>query len=133
MKSCTRRLEVDFLAGEDLPKGIAVWIYAEKLMRAVETTMTARIPFGGPVHTSMIIGVTRTKAKAGHKVPVVVLGELRHNILPEWIGQDAWAGDHGVIIPWSSIRKGAWAKKVGRFTETGLFVKIDPKAKKKRT
>lgn len=133
MTSCTKRLEVDFLAGEDLPKGIAVWIYTEKLMRAVEATMTVRIPLGGPQHTPMIIGVTRTKARAHHKVPVVVLGELRHSVFHEWVGQDAWAGNHGVVVPWSVIRKGEWAKKVGRFTETGLFVKVDPKAKKKRT
>jgi len=126
MTSCTSQVELAFVAGEDIEAGTAVWLYVHKLMRATSACLVVRIPLGGSVHTPMIIGVTRTKAKEGHKVPVVMHGHVRSkHIRKEWAMKSAWATAYGAILPWHLVSTHSWAKKVGWFTDKGVMVIMD--------
>lgn len=133
MRSCSKaQIELGFVAGQDLEPGTAVWLHVHKLMRATSASLEVRIPLGGPVHTPMIIGVTRTKAKEGHKVPVVMHGHVRRKVPKEWMLKSAWATAYGAILPWHLVSTQSWAKKIGWFTETGVMVIIDHRSKKKQ-
>lgn len=121
-----------FVAGEDIKAGTAVWLHCHKLIRATSASLEVRIPLGGGIHTPMIIGVTRTKAKRDRKVPVVLHGYVKlPKTHPEWLLKSAWATSYGAILPWELVQKGKWAKKVGWFTSNGIIVMMNHCAKRK--
>ena len=125
------RLEQDFIAGEDLPGRIPVWLFFERKSRADSGVTTVRRLLAGPNHVGHVVGVTLRPARAGKRVPVVIMGDvLRYP--HEYPGQEAWVTEYGAVLPWAQVPNNTWAVKIGLFSQVGLWVYLDFKPKRKR-